>query len=67
MVGVGEDGVIKMVAACNTTHFSFFWRTKLLILLAGCVPSSLLSLAVEEGLNYWLFFSSRDLKRNKSL
>lgn len=46
-----EEGV-KTEAACKATLFSFFWRTKLLILLTWHVPSFLLRLSVVEELNY---------------
>lgn len=64
--GVGEKGVVKTVAACNATLFCFFWRIKLLTFLAGCVPSFLLSLAIEDGLNYWVFCKDQ-LKRKQIL
>lgn len=51
--GRGRGG--KDVAVCNCTLFCFFCRIKLLILLSGCGPSFLLSLAIEKGLNYWSF------------
>lgn len=46
--------------ACTCTLFSLFWRTEFLIPFCGCGPSPLLRLAVEEGLNYWLFCSSEE-------
>lgn len=65
--GVGEKGVVKTVAACNATLFCFFRRIKLLTFLAGCVPSFLLSLAIEDELNYWVFCSLKiNWKGNRS-
>lgn len=67
--GGGSEGgrVGRTVAACDATLFCFFQRIKLLILLAGCVPSFLLSLAVEDGLNYWVFCSSKDQLKKKQI
>lgn len=52
--------------ACMCTLFSLFWRTKFLIPLFGCGPGLLLRLAVEEGLNYWLFCSSKEQLKKKT-
>lgn len=64
---VSEKGVVRTGASRNATLFCLFWRIKLLILLAGCVPSFLLSLAVEDGLNYWVFCSFKDQLKKKQI
>lgn len=61
--GVKEKGMAKTVAAYNATLFCFFWRIRLLTLVARCVPSFLLSLAIEDGLNYWVFCSLNQPKQ----
>lgn len=45
----------------------FLSEDQLPILLAGCVPSFLLSLAVEDGLNYWVFCSSKHQLKKKQI
>lgn len=64
--GEGERG--GKDRGCLQCHsLLFLSEHQLPILLAGCFPSFLLSLAVEDGLNYWVFCSSKHQLKKKQI